>query len=159
MTTETQTPEATAPEDNRLVPVAMADDIALAFGAMLELIPETAGDGMENVLRQIAAASTPTALDSPWRSEGLTPYLGVPLQINGARRLESDYADGLGWFLVLDCVTSAGELVTVTTGATSVVAQVAKAYQMGAIPLRVIPRESKRATAAGFHPQHLEVIG
>jgi hypothetical protein len=74
--------------------------------------------------------------------------------------MESEFAGGLPFFLIVDAADlETGELVTITTGAVSVVAQLAKAHQLGQIPgWRVVPRQAERPSASGYYPQHLEVM-
>lgn len=131
-----------------------------AYGSLLAAIPESGGDGLDGLLARLGAVDHPDDLDAPWRAAGMEAWLNVPLAIQGLRRVESDYAGGLAWFLAVDAaVIPTGELVTFTTGAVMVVAQLAKAYSLGAIPgWRVIPREAARPSKAGYRPQHLEVV-
>jgi hypothetical protein len=145
--------------DSRVAPVPMSGDMVHAFGLMIEAIPESTGDGMENILRQLAGAQSAADLDSPWSTEGILSLVDRRIRIVSARRMPSDYTEGLGWYLVLDTQDlQTGELATVTCGSVSVVAQVAKAYQIGALPLSCIPREAKKPTKDGFRPIHLEIL-
>ncbi|MCL6626645.1 MAG: hypothetical protein K6T68_08695, partial [Alicyclobacillus shizuokensis] len=54
-------------------------------------------------------------------------------------------------------VLSSGERLTVTTGSVSIVAQLARAVAIGALPLRCIPRVANKPTKQGYYPQHLEI--
>jgi hypothetical protein len=49
--------------------------------------------------------------------------------------------------------------VTITCGAKNVIAQSWKLNDMGALPLRVLIRQSKRPTAAGNFVMWLEAVG
>lgn len=139
-------------------PVALRPDVILAYEAMIATVPEAGGDGMDGILEAIARASGVADLDAPWRSSGLEDWANAPLRITGIRRMPSDYEGGLPFFLVIDAVVlSTGELITVTTGAVSIVAQLAKAWSAGWFPLDVIPRRAARASARGYFPMHLEV--
>lgn len=159
MTTETEAPEgATPPAESGNVIVR--PDVVDAYMAMAAGIPEAGGDGAESILLQILQTNDPDALDAPWRADGLREYLDQPIRIDGLRRMGSEFAGGLPFFLIVDAAdVSTGERITVTTGAVSVVAQLAKAFSLGLIPgWRVIPRQSARPSAAGYYPQHLEVM-
>jgi hypothetical protein len=126
---------------------------------MIADIPEAGGDGYASILAQLATAEHPDDLDAPWRSGGLEEFVNQPLVIRGIRKMPSDFQGGLPWFLVADAaVVATGELVSITTGAVAVVAQLAKAHALGAFPWRVIPRQSERPSARGYYPQHLEVV-
>lgn len=137
-----------------ILPAALVE----TYAALLDSVPDAGGDGMAGILEAIAEAGDLDDLDAPWRSGGLGAYVGTPLTLTGLRKMPSDYAGGLPWFLVVEgAVTATGEKITVTTGAVSVVAQLVKAWQLGRFPLRVIPRQSARPNAAGNFPQHLEI--
>jgi len=51
------------------------------------------------------------------------------------------------------------EEIVWTTGSVSVVAQLVKAFMLGALPLYATIRKAERPTANGYYPQHLEVSG
>lgn len=159
MTAETEAPNGAAP-DQAASGLVIRPEVVAAYSAMVADIPEAGADGYESILAQLAQAEDAAALDAPWRSDGLKEFLGHPLVINGLRRMESEFGGGLPFFLIVDAaVIETGELVTITTGAVSIVAQLAKAHSLGAIPgWRVIPRESERASSSGYYPQHLEVM-
>lgn len=140
--------------------LALSDQAVAAFEPLLAMIPEAGGDGAgyESILRQLAAAQDASELDAPWRAGGLQMYQDTSLVVTDVRRMPSDYTGGLGWFLVIDAVVKGtGEKIAVTTGSVGVVAQLVKAYSLGALPLTVIPRRSKKASKAGFYAWHLEV--
>lgn len=140
-------------------PTLLPAKVVEAYSAMIADVPEAGGDGMAPILLALAQADHPDDLDAPWRSTGMEDLVNVPLLIQGIRKMPSDYPGGLPWFLVVDAaIIATGELVTFTTGAVSVVAQLAKAHALGAFPWRVIPRQSDRPSKAGYYPQHLEVI-
>lgn len=139
-------------------PLALDPAMVEAYSSMLASVPDSGGDGMEGILQQLLEAGDASELDAPWRSAGLELYRNTPLVIRSIRKVPSEFEGGLPWFLVLDAaVLGSGELVTITTGAVSVVAQLARAWAMGALPLKVIPRQSDRPSKSGYYPQHLEV--
>ena len=141
-------------------PTIVRPDIVAAYASMLAEVPDAGGDGFESILEAIALASDAADLDAPWRSTGLESLVNTPIRIERIRKMPSDYPDGLPWFLVVDAaVVSTGELVTFTTGAVSVVAQLAKAHALGALPMVVTPRQSDRPSKSGYFPQHLQIGG
>lgn len=159
MTTETEARErANGTGDGSAV--VIRPETIQAFAAMATDIPEAGGDGFDALLAQIIGAEDTADLDAPWRSDGLTALLNVPLRIDGLRRMPSEYGGGLPFFLIVQAADlTTGEAVTVTTGAVSVVAQLVKAWSLGAIPgWRVIPRQAERPSSSGYYPQHLEVM-
>src|SRR5206468_4145943 len=111
--------------------VAIRPDVVEAYMTLASDIPEAGGAGAESILLQIMATDDPAALDAPWRADGLRAYLGHPLRIDGLRRMPSEFAGGLPFFLIVDAADlTTGERVTVTTGAVSIVAQLAKAFSL-----------------------------
>lgn len=140
-------------------PTILPAAVVATYSSMLEAVPESGGDGMAGILESLAAATDASDLDAPWRTEGLEAFLNTELSILRIRKVPSDYQGGLEWFLVADAaIVATGELVTFTTGAVSVVAQLVKAFALDAFPWRVIPRQSDRPSARGYFPQHLEVV-
>jgi hypothetical protein len=145
------------PTDYTMAPIR--GDVVEVYESMLAAVPDAGGDGMDGILAAIAAATDVSHLDAPWRSAGLEAFVNQPLVIMGIRKLPSSYQGGLAWFLVVDAgIPATGELVTITTGSVSVVAQLVKAHQLDSFPLRVMVRQSERPSAAGFYPQHLEIV-
>lgn len=159
MATETEAAQGAPVPTTTDAPQVLGRDVVAAYEAMIADVPEAGGDGFASILTAIAAADHPDDLDAPWRSGGLEEFINQPLIIQGIRKMPSDYQGGLPWFLIADCVViSTGELVSITTGAVAVVAQLAKAHSLGAFPWRVIPRQSERPSKSGYYPQHLEVV-
>lgn len=142
------------------VPVRQAEGDVIAFyERILEEVPDAGGDGIENILEQIAQAGDTSGLDEPWRAGGLGKYVDQAIVVQSIRKMPSDFGSGLSFFLVVDgAVRATGEKVTATTGSLSVVAQLLKAWQLGAFPVLVVPRLSKRPTKDGYYPQHLEFV-
>ena len=150
-------PEAVANPEDRVA--TLSSDAVAPFEGYLAAIPDAEGGGYESILAQIDAAGSAKDLDAAWRTAGLEQYRDQLLRVHALRKMPSDFAGGLAWFLVVDAVDLAtGERVTFTTGAIGVVAQLVKAFALGALPLQVIPRESERTTRAGYHVWHLEVV-
>lgn len=157
--------EAKVAPDQAAVPVTddapkpIRRELVDAYSAMIADVPESGGDGMEGILLALSQATDVADLDAPWRTAGLDDYLNQRLRVIAIRKVPSEYDGGLPWFLVMDAaVVGSGELVTITTGAVSVVAQLVKAWALGAFPLTVIPRQADRPSRAGFYPQHLEIV-
>lgn len=137
--------------------VQLSPNAVQAYESMLASVPDVDSGGYDRILETIAQAKTLTDLDAPWRSSGMDAYIDVPLVIRGIAKAPSDFKGGLPWFLVVDAVTAAdGESARFTTGSVNVVAQLVKAFTMGAFPVAAIPRERERATAAGYTVQYLQ---
>lgn len=133
--------------------------VVATYEAMIATVPEAGAGGFESILEQLANATDVYQLDAPWRSAGLADYRNRRLVVTGIRRMVSDFAGGLPWFLILDAADrETGEKLAITTGAVSVVAQLVKAWDLGKFPLEVIPRVADRASSAGYYPMHLEMV-
>lgn len=140
-------------------PVLLRHEVVEAYEARLATVPDAGGDGFESILAALLLAKDVMDLDAPWRSAGFGELVNVPLVITGIRKMPSDFQGGLPWFLIADgAIVETGETVAVTTGAVSIVAQLAQAHALGGFPLRVIPRQSERPSKSGFYPQHLEIV-
>ena len=136
---------------------ALAPDAVAPYESMMAAIPDAEGGGYESILDQIAAATNVADLDAPWRAGGLADYADQQLIVTGLRKMPSEYSGGLPWFLVVDAVVKvSGERATFTTGAIGPVAQLVKAYALGALPVTIVPKESERKTKSGYSVWHLE---
>jgi hypothetical protein len=159
VTTQTKAPDG-ADTGAAASGVVIPNEAVAAFAAMAASIPEAGDGGFEGILAQLLVTADPAALDAPWRSDGLTEYLDRRLVIQGLRRMESEFDSGLPFFLIVQAADlETGEVVTLTTGAVSVVAQLTRAWDLGLIPgWRVIPRQADRPSKSGYYPQHPEVM-
>lgn len=140
-------------------PVAVSPQAVEAYESMLAQVPDAEGSGYDRILEQLASATTPQALNSPWESSGLEELLGRKLVVLSIAKMPSEVSRQLPWFLIAQCVDEdSGEAVTFTTGSITVVAQLAKLWQLQAYPVHVIPRQSERPTKQGYYAQRLEII-
>lgn len=129
-----------------------------AVKSCVEAIPEAPEADALSIAAQVLKATSVESLDAPWKTEGLVSYEGIRLTVTGVRRLPSDFADGIGFYVIIDGVlTGTGEMVTFTTGSVSVVMQLGRAIQLDALPLAVIPRRAAKPSKAGYYPWHLEI--
>lgn len=157
---DNRTPTA-APESSTALAASdpRALSIVAAYEAMLAQVPDAVDDGGLNILETIANAATLADLNAPWQSANIAAYNGERLLVRSLRKRPSDFAGGLPFYLIIDAVVeSTGEIVTVMTGSDDVVAQLVRAYVLGKLPARVIPRVAVKPTAAGYYPQHLSFV-
>jgi hypothetical protein len=156
MTADTEAPEGQTLQ-RAIAPTPVRGDVIDTYESMIEQVPDAGNSGFEGILEAIALAGSAADLDAPWNANGLGKYAGVPLVVTGIRKMQSDFEGPLPWFLIVDgAVLSTGEKIAATTGALGVVAQLVRAHALGAFPWACIPRYSKRATAEGYYPMHLE---
>ena len=130
------------------------------FAEMVALLPRADDDdsGVERIIASILNAQGWEDLDAPWRARGGEAYKDVPQRIESVKIRPSDFGEGLGVYVVVDAVNlTNGESITWTTGSTSIVAQLVRAYCVGALPLFATIRVSDRPSKNGYYPQHLEV--
>ena len=155
------TPAAPAPAPEPVAaPMVIRPELVAAVEMMMDTIPEAGGDAFESIIGTIMGVSDIRDLDAPWRSAGLGELANQNIRVNAIRKSPSDFPGGLPFFLLVDVsVIATGELLTVTTGAVSVVVQLAKAHHLGALPLVCIPRVADRPSKSGNFPMHLEMVG
>lgn len=159
MTTQSTDDEAGMVPVSDAPPMVLAPQVIEAYESMLATVPDAGGSGFDGILEAIAAATDAADLDAPWRSEGLKRYANAKIRVFGIRKLPSDYEGGLSHFLIIDgAIVATGETVAITSGAVSVVAQLVKAWQLGAFPLNIVPRIATRASRNGYFPMHLEMV-
>ena len=136
--------------------IARANAMAAQIERWLEKVPTGGGDGILGILEQIAAAENPDQLDRAWNSAGFGQWLGYALEISNPRKLPSDIAGGISFYLLVDAVVKhTGEFVTLTTGSYAIMAQILVAHDRGWLPRTFIPEQADEPTENGFYPQHL----
>lgn len=153
-------------ESTELATVATAEVVGLnpnspavlEFAKLAAMLPVQEGDGGENIIASILAATSVTELDNAWADAGFEKILNKPIEIHEMFVKESDYSDGLGVFLLVKGYDlSTGESFVWTTGSLATVAQLVKAYAAGWLPLRARLVQSAKPTKDGFYPQHLVI--
>jgi len=84
--------------------------------------------------------------------------LGHRLRVDTLRTAESDYEEGPDFYLVWDCFDeTVGKAITVECGAADVVVKLARATQLGLLPIIMIIRKKDKATKRGFFPLSAEL--
>lgn len=143
--------------DTELMTQAQAAGFDVA--GMLNLVPDAGGSELE-ILKTVLAAASMDELDAAWNAaEGLKKFVNKRIRIESAAKQPSQFAGGLGWYLVLHVVdTETGEKHVATNGSAAVMLQVLKAYSLNGIPFEAYVRQSDKATKNGFYPQHLEIV-
>lgn len=151
------TPQDTPGTD---VATIISDDTLAVFRQMAVVIPATAGeDAYNDILAQIFAATDETELNAPWDTHKAEQLEGHRLRFDSIKRSESDFAGGLGMYLVCKGLDlTSGDKFTLTIGSVSVVAQMAKIYVMEGFPVEARIVVAERPTKAGNRPIHLNVI-
>lgn len=138
----------------------LSSELVQKFATMAMVIPDEAGDAVENILAAILAAPTWEKLDEPWDASGAAKLAGVVFRIDSVIRRPSRYRDGMGVFLVVHCTHGkTGEKIVWTTSSTSVVAQLVVAYCREWLPIWATVVVAEKPTDAGYYPHHLHFYG
>lgn len=141
-----------------IVPVVSQATLAL-FSQMAVGIPEADdGEAYENIVLQLLNAEDLDAFNAPWDTEAAAGLAGKRLKIESMARRASDFAGGLGLYIVLKGVClDTGEPFTFTTGGVANVASLARIHFTGKLPAIVELVIADTPTAKGFRPQHLKI--
>lgn len=142
-----------------VVPVVSQETMAL-FTQMAVGIPEADdGGAYENIVLQLLQATDVDGLNAPWDTSDAEKLANHRLKIESLQRRPSDFNAGLGMYLVCKGVDlGTGETFVWSTGSVSVVAQLARAYFLGALPVIAELQISDTPTKNGYRPQRLNVI-
>lgn len=141
-----------------VVPVVSQATMAL-FASMAVGIPEADdGEAYENIVLQLLNAEDLDAFNAPWDTEAAATLAGKRLKIDSMARRASDFAGGLGIYIVLKgVVLDTGEPFVFTTGGIANVASLARIHFTGKLPAIVELVIADTPTAKGFRPQHLKI--
>lgn len=143
-----------------IAPVVSQATLAL-FAQMAVGIPEATDEGAyESIVLQLLQADDIDALNAPWDSTDGDRLAGHRLKIETITRRQSDFAGGLGLYLVCQGTDmGTGEKFTWTTGSVSIVAQLARAWHLGGFPVIAELIVGDPSPSTGRRPQHLKVVG
>lgn len=142
-----------------IAPVVSAQTLQV-FAQMAAGIPEADdSEAYESILTQLLAAGSVDQLNAPWDTDAVDKIAGHQIRVDEITRRPSDFAGGLGMYLVCKGVDQGtGERVTLTTGAVSVVAQLVRAYFIGGLPIVARWVVGDPSPRTGRRPQHLEIV-
>ncbi len=141
-----------------VVPVVSQATMAL-FSQMAVGIPEADdGEAYENIVLQLLSADNLDQFNAPWDTESAASLAGMRLKIESMVRRASDFAGGLGIYIVTKGVClDTGEPFVFTTGGIANVASLARIHFTGKLPAIVELVIADTPTANGFRPQHLKI--
>lgn len=129
------------------------------FADMVATLPQDDGNGAESIVDQILNAESFEELDSPWSTTDTDGLIGRVITIRDVKARRSDFAEGLGFYVIASGNDyQSGDPITFTTGSVSVVAQLVRAYVIGALPLVCSLVKADRPTKDGYYPQHLAIV-
>lgn len=141
-----------------LVPVVSPETMAL-FGQMAVGIPESDdGDAYEQIVLQLLQADNVDDFNAPWDTAAAEQLAGKRLKIDSMSRRASDFAGGLGHYIVVKgVILDTGEPFVLTTGGVANVATLARIHFTGKLPAIVELVIADTPTAKGYRPQHLKI--
>lgn len=135
-----------------------SEEVGQALRSGVRLVIDSDGDGGAG--RSLSALEA-TTIDDVFGME-LTKageVLGTPLTLRSFEGLRSsDFDDSvLGVWAIFTAITPNGEVLTIGTGATDAVVKLVRLAELGGFAGKttVAFEESRKATAAGFHPVNL----
>ena len=129
------------------------------FAQMATMVPSEDGGGYERILDAILSAESWETLSDPWESTNAEKLRGKRLRVESVMRRPSQFAGGLGIFLVVKSVDlKTGEALVWTTSSVAIIAQLVRAYALRAFPLVAEVVIADRPTSQGFYPQHLHIL-
>lgn len=135
-----------------------SEEVGQALRSGVRLVIDSDGDGGAG--RSLSALEA-TTIDDVFGME-LTKageVLGTPLTLRSFEGLRSsDFEDSvLGVWAIFTAITPDGEVLTIGTGATDAVVKLVRLAELGGFAGKttVAFEESRKATAAGFHPVNL----
>lgn len=136
--------------------VPLSPKVLAEFSDMIRMVPGGSG-GIDSMLEQIFTSEGLEGLDKPWAGDGLPELPIGPLLVFAAVEWrESDFAGGLGAYLVVDVADpSTGKTTKYSNGAVMVVGQLVKAYVSGEFPFAGFIEEVD--TRNGYKSQHIKV--
>jgi hypothetical protein len=133
--------------------VMVKTEARLTFEEAARAMVQSSGDADAILLDILNADSVESILGND--TIGLTEMIAEPFTILSAVLRESDYEQGLPAFLVMQAERDNGDRIVITTGASTVVAQVVRMNQLAAFPVRVSSKKAEKPTAAGYYPLSL----
>jgi hypothetical protein len=139
---------------------AVSDATLALFAEMAAGIPEADdSEAYESIVLQLLQADGVDQLNAPWDTDTAEQLNGHQILIQELTRRPSDFKGGLGMYLVCKGTDQGtGERVTITTGAISVVAQLARAYFVAGLPIVAQWIIGDPSPRTGRRPQHLQII-
>lgn len=114
------------------------------------------GDLALKIATRLAQSSTPEELFAEDGENGWEKHQNVPFLVKRIYWCRSTFREGAGFYAIVEAVNAdTGELQVLTTGATNVLVQLAKAEQMGWLDAPLILRQNPQPTSNGYYPHKL----
>lgn len=139
--------------------VIIHGETARQLRELLATIPVDDENGNQRIAEQLLSAKTVVDLNKPWESTGGRELVGREMRVDWVKARPSQYAGGLGAFLVVEFTdTATGEKSIMTTSAMAPIIQLARLHAGGWLPAYCKVIVSERPTEKGFYPYHLQFM-
>lgn len=124
---------------------------------MITAVPDFEAGTGDDILKRLLQAKTIEELESVFKGRDLP--LDRPWIITSIAKAKSDFAEGLGFYLVMNCIDPTnGEQVVYNTGSGNIIGQLLALHAQGNLPVRAVPVKATKPSANGFYPQRLTEI-
>lgn len=139
------------------LPQAVASDVAeFVSGQFMEGADDPELIGLL-LTAQILSAETPEEVLTSTEAEGVRQHLDEPMELHNLTFLRSEYEQGQPFYVVMRCtILETGEQIAVTTGSRRITAQAFQLDRRGWLPRKIVFRQAKKATKAGYFPLRME---
>ncbi|MGH7743520.1 MAG: hypothetical protein ACREQ5_01680 [Candidatus Dormibacteria bacterium] len=102
------------------------------------------------MIHEIMSTDSVDDLLTPMEPENFSDYVGYKVRIDAISLNESDHEEGAPFYLSAYCVNEAdGRKLVLNTGQQRAMGILIRAYQLGALPIRVLVEQSKRPNKEG----------
>lgn len=124
---------------------------------MVSVLPDFEPGTGDDIMIRLLKAKSIEETEDVFKGRGLP--MDVPIIITDLAKAPSDYAGGLGFYIVINAITPHnGEQAIYNTGSQSILGQLLSWHAAGELPVRCIARRSTKKTRAGFYPQQLTEV-
>ena len=146
------------PEKTEMVNQPGEESLA-TFDEIISKVPEAGDEAFDRILTQVFNAKSANELDAAWKTDSFSKLSGHEILVTDIKQMPSDYTGGLGYYLIVAFTDKeTGEECVGTTGSVAIVAQLVKAFVLGALPLSARVIVAERASRNGYHPMHLQIV-
>ena len=119
---------------------------------------DSTAEGLARIIREVLEAEDMAGVLSAKLPKHARDVLGVPMQLNGFKLVESDFEgeDGFPWYAVMEVqYGNPPEPHVVTCGGVKILAQLKRLSDLGEIPCGIKIEEKAKPTKNGFRPLSL----
>jgi len=112
----------------------------------------------QEIAGRILGASSVTDVLAPQLTTPAEDVVNLPLTLTAVKWLESTLNQGPKVYAVVNAVNRDGQALTITTGASTVLAQLYRLVELDGFPCSARFVKAEKATKAGYYPMWLEAV-